>query len=237
MGQYWKVVNLDKREFIMPHTLGCGLKLWEQIANQPGTGTALIILTAAQREPRGGGDFDMEENWHGIERDTEGKHGCEPGPMPKTYPEIAADTIGRWAGDRIVVVGDYAEDSDLPAAENFSNIYHLCCDKAKQAEMVEHYRERLSVAEAAVKAFKAGKKPQTAGAESNSLAEATAAVTKYRKLYKDTKAAKLYRDVSLNVCAVIEHELQGKYSDTDGWRHWEEIKQPEPARAGTGKTA
>jgi len=68
MGQYWVVVNLDKKEFINPSKLGTGLKLWEQLATHPGTGAALIVLLAAEREPRGGGDFDIDENWHGPER-------------------------------------------------------------------------------------------------------------------------------------------------------------------------
>ena len=34
MGQYWVVVNLDKHEFVMPHRLGSGLKLWEQLARE-----------------------------------------------------------------------------------------------------------------------------------------------------------------------------------------------------------
>ena len=68
MGQYWIPVNLDKKEFVSPHELGAGMKLWEQLANHPGTGAALIILTAAMPERRGGGDFDLTENWHGPER-------------------------------------------------------------------------------------------------------------------------------------------------------------------------
>lgn len=105
MGQYWKVVNLTKREFIHPHKLGAGLKLWEQAANHPGTGAALIILCAAMPERRGGGDFN---------------------PLPDLNEKV----IGRWAGDRIALVGDYAEDGDLtdspvPASE----IYELCDDK------------------------------------------------------------------------------------------------------------
>lgn len=131
MGQYWQVVNLDKHEFINPHKLGCGLKLWEQLANTPGTGTALIILCAAMPEPRGGGDFDLDDNWHGPERDTEGAHGCTPGPMPEDYPTIAKRTIGRWAGNRIALVGDYGEPGDLPPAgfglpRNAEEIYFLC---------------------------------------------------------------------------------------------------------------
>ena len=96
MGQYWYPVNLDKKEFIHPHKLGNGLKLWEQLANHPGTGAALVILTAAMPEPRGGWDI---RNADGV--------------------------VGRWAGDRIALVGDYAEPNDLPdddAAEVYQNI-------------------------------------------------------------------------------------------------------------------
>jgi hypothetical protein len=131
MGQYWHPVNLDKREFINPHRLGTGLKLWEQIANHPSTGAALIILCAAMPEPRGGGDFDLDANWHGPER-TFPEHNASPAPMPDEYPAIAQRTIGRWAGDRIALIGDYAQDGDLPLATRrdgdvpASQIYNLC---------------------------------------------------------------------------------------------------------------
>lgn len=97
MGQYWLSVNLDKKEFIHPHALGSGLKLWEQLASHPGTGAGLIILLAAMPEQRGGGD--LQEN----------------------------EVIGRWAGDRIAIVGDYAESGDLPE-EDASVIYEECRD-------------------------------------------------------------------------------------------------------------
>ena len=128
MGQYWKVVNLDKHEFIMPHTLGCGLKLCEQLATHPGTGAALIVLCAAMPEARGGGDFDLEENWHGPERKFP-ENNCTPGPMPEDYPTVAKRTIGRWAGDRIALVGDYASNEDLergPGDPPISEVYYLC---------------------------------------------------------------------------------------------------------------
>ena len=125
MGQYWMVVNLSKKEFVLPHRVGAGLKLWEQLANHPGTGAALIILCAAMPEPRGGGDFDLEVNWHGPERiDMSG-----PGKMPETYPDIAKRTIGRWAGDRIALVGDYAEKKDLPPRFHAETIYERCCEQ------------------------------------------------------------------------------------------------------------
>ncbi len=95
MGQYHLVVNLDKKEFLNPHKLGCGLKLWEQLANHPSTGTALIPLLACSNG-RGGGD--LQEN-----------------PL-----------IGRWAGDRIAIIGDYAEETDLPKKFRASAIYDAC---------------------------------------------------------------------------------------------------------------
>lgn len=127
MGQYWMPVNLDKREFVSPHKLGAGLKLWEQLANHPGTGAALIILCAAMPEPRGGGDFDLEHNWHGPERKLP-EHNITPGPMPDDYPAIAKRTIGRWAGDRIALVGDSAQNTDLAPEHNASAIWELLID-------------------------------------------------------------------------------------------------------------
>jgi hypothetical protein len=87
MGQYWKPVNLDKKEFLDPHALGDGLKLVEQITSNSGGGVqvALMILLAAMPERRGGGDLQ------------------QPDPF-----------IGRWAGDRIAMVGDYARQGDIP---------------------------------------------------------------------------------------------------------------------------
>lgn len=123
MGQYWIPVNLDKKEFVDPHRLGAGLKLWEQLAAHPGTGAALVVLTAAMPEKRGGGDLDLDENWHGPER----VDFTSVGPDVPEYFEVAARTIGRWAGDRIALVGDYAQDSDLPDAPvPASKIYELC---------------------------------------------------------------------------------------------------------------
>lgn len=125
MGQYWLPVNLDKKEFIDPHKLGSGLKLWEQLANPPGVGAALIILIAAMPCQRGGGDLDMEENWHGPERQFP-RDNTQPGPMPGEYPGIARRIIGRWAGDRVVLVGDYAEDGDIFPGDCASWIYDSC---------------------------------------------------------------------------------------------------------------
>ena len=49
MGQYWKAVNLDKREFVHPHRLGCGLKLWEQLAKSQTAGGPSPRVAELQR--------------------------------------------------------------------------------------------------------------------------------------------------------------------------------------------
>ena len=130
MGQYWRAVNLDRKEFLDPYKLGTGAKLWEQLANSPGVGAALIVLGAAMPENRGGGDFDLEENWHGPEREQAMADnviaGMTPGQFTEDYQETAKRTIGRWAGGRIALVGDYAEDTDLPLEFSAAGIYDKC---------------------------------------------------------------------------------------------------------------
>jgi hypothetical protein len=81
MGQYHITYNLDKEEFIHPHRIDNGLKLYEQVGWIGSTSTALFALLA-NSNGRGGGDF------------------------PKHH------LIGYWAGDRILVQGDYAEKGD-----------------------------------------------------------------------------------------------------------------------------
>jgi len=79
MGQYYLIVNLDKREYLYPHRFGDGLKLTEFGCSSNGTMTALAILLA-DGNGRGGGDLETDN------------------PI-----------IGSWAGDRIVAAGDYAD--------------------------------------------------------------------------------------------------------------------------------
>jgi len=177
MGQYWYPIDLDKREFVNPHKLGCGLKLWEQIASHPGTGVALLILCAAMPEQRGGGDLDLEDE-QGFIGDLKKAAGI-------SYSEIAKRTIGRWAGDRIALVGDYAERGDLKPEDDADLIWVLCATEGERLETVAHLASR-------------GRKDKA-----NRLAQAP-----------------LYRDITDDVCAVIEHELRGKFTG-EGWQHFE----------------
>ena len=85
MGQYYKIANIDKKQFINPHTFGDGVKLMELACSGNGTLTALAVLLASSNG-KGGGDLHMDERspWFGVP--------------------------GSWAGDRIVVAGDYDDD-------------------------------------------------------------------------------------------------------------------------------
>lgn len=82
MGQYHYVFNLDKKEYLHPHKFGNGLKLME-FACAAGTMTGLAVLLATSNG-RGGGDLRTSNT----------------------------EIPGRWAGDRIAIVGDYAEGDD-----------------------------------------------------------------------------------------------------------------------------
>ena len=55
MGQYHILVNLDKREFVHPHQLGAGLKMWEFTNTRTGPLAALSMLLVSSKS-RGGGD-------------------------------------------------------------------------------------------------------------------------------------------------------------------------------------
>lgn len=96
MGQYYFIVNLDRKEYINPHELGAGLKMWEICANSI---AGVLPYLLGQSTGQGGGDPDRD---------------------------IA--TFGRWAGDRVVVVGDYDE------SDEYGDLY-------KRAREDEGYKE------------------------------------------------------------------------------------------------
>lgn len=84
MGQYHYPCNLDRREYLDPHKFGDGLKLLEFGCSGDGTMTGLAVLLSCSND-RGGGDL------HGV-----GDLGI----------------AGRWSGEHISIIGDYADDGD-----------------------------------------------------------------------------------------------------------------------------
>lgn len=90
MGQYFVIVNLDKKECIHPHSMSCGAKLWEICANN-----ICRVLPFLLRQSNEGGGGDIQKDY---------KH------------------AGRWANDRIVVVGDYDESKLYEEASTYRDI-------------------------------------------------------------------------------------------------------------------
>jgi hypothetical protein len=84
MGQYYKICNIDKQEYLNPHKFGQGLKFLEFATSGDGIMYGLATLLS-DGMGRGGGDLRVEDN-----------------------------IIGSWAGDRIVVTGDYAGKRFIP---------------------------------------------------------------------------------------------------------------------------
>jgi hypothetical protein len=115
MGQYYYVVNLDKKEYIHPHKMGDGLKLLEFACSTGGTMTALAILLA-EGNGKGGGDL----------------RGDHP-------------VIGSWAGDRIVIAGDYADKGtwfrDDTIHKHASKHFREISQEVREAMSADEYLE------------------------------------------------------------------------------------------------
>jgi hypothetical protein len=111
MGQYFAAVNTDKHEFVCPWCLSGGAKLWEWAANTTGS---IFTLLLRKSTGSGGGDYygyaaaSGDSNSQSPEETALAiaKLAAMEGKAIKPSPE---DVPGRWAGDRIALVGDYDE--------------------------------------------------------------------------------------------------------------------------------
>ena len=92
MGQYVRVINKTKKELLTPHTFGSGLKIGEIISSRGEILQGLALLLAE-------GHIEYKDSI----------------PQPSTI-------IGRWQGDKITILGDYAYD------KKGNNIWNTMCD-------------------------------------------------------------------------------------------------------------
>lgn len=97
MGQYYKVVNTTKKQVMKPHSFGSGAKLMEFSSDRMSIMQGLAILLA-DGNGRGGGDLRSEN------------------PL-----------VGSWAGDSIVIAGDYADEGKFVQDEKV-NLYREAND-------------------------------------------------------------------------------------------------------------
>lgn len=87
MGQYYRLVNLTKKEFIDPQHLDeHGGRADELLQRGSVISQVLTLLVTSHPEKRGYGDLVMS------------------GPLK--------EVLGRWVGDELIIIGDYAQDKD-----------------------------------------------------------------------------------------------------------------------------
>lgn len=94
MGQYHRLVNIDKQEWVDPHGLGLGSKQYEHTGCDASLADAMYVLTMTS-PAEGGGDFP--------------------------FTQIS----GTWAGDRVLIVGDYTKAHAVPGFTGADAIYAL----------------------------------------------------------------------------------------------------------------
>ena len=102
MDQYFKAVNVSKQEVVCPWCLNGGARLREWAANPQGT---IFILLLRKSDQGGGGDI------HEATFETE--------------PEAL---VGRWAGDNVVLVGDYDSSGLWEQSKRYRNISRELAD-------------------------------------------------------------------------------------------------------------
>jgi len=122
MGQYFILVNLDKREYICPWCIGGLGKLREWVLNDQVRVFPFLLRKSSQY---GGGDI-----------------------------QEAYKFAGRWAGDRIVLIGDYDEsglyheafetyrDISKDLVEEFNRFIELDEFKLRYTPCIAHLAQR-----------------------------------------------------------------------------------------------
>ena len=93
MGQYHKLINITKKEYVVGYDIGILAKHYEQIGFEGSMADVLYCLMIAQgNDYRGGGDVSGHKY------------------------------IGRWTGDDVAIVGDYYDDK-LGDNHKYYNLY------------------------------------------------------------------------------------------------------------------
>lgn len=107
MGQYYRVVNVTKRQVINPSIFNDGVKIMEFGTSGDGTMFAMALL--------------MSDGYGG---------GCGE--------EIKSDLVGSWAGDMVVVAGDYGEPYNFVPREDERKLLHdSIIDQARRQDIAD----------------------------------------------------------------------------------------------------
>lgn len=129
MGQYFKPLNLDRREFICPWCIGGGAKLWEWAANPQG---AIFTLLLRKSNQLGGGDIgftapivDESDDEDSVSRTLQLALAREGAAVNIPSGSI----VGRWAEDRVLLIGDYDSSELYDESRSYTNISKLVVDE------------------------------------------------------------------------------------------------------------
>ena len=141
MGQYFILVNLDKKEYVMASVL----KLWEWCANDD---ARMIPYLLATSNKDGTNLVSSVEDGKPIPRGWKVVYSYKV--SNKKYHLIERETkyYGRWAGDRIVLLGDYAEGI-------YEGMFERILDEYKDitSELIEEFNEFIGDEDLKIKGF------------------------------------------------------------------------------------
>jgi len=150
MGQYYLIVNVDKKEFLYPHEFNDGLKLLEFGSSTEGTLLALTVLLS-DGCGRGGGDLRPNSYREGLKKYLEA---CEADREKMGLPDCEEDNsplIGSWAGDRIVIAGDYADPENYLTKSEIKQFQEIYKMEQPDSEYMEENTNVYHVAQALYK--------------------------------------------------------------------------------------
>ncbi len=164
MGQYFRIVNLTKKQYINPWDFDDGPKLMEFGQSSGGTLLALAVLTA-NGNGRGMGDLHLpdysplikkEMQAYNKARDARSKLtgdayvNCPHPEYPDHTPSPLFDIVGSWAGDRIVTAGDSGDrgrwitkaQTELVIANRITNAKAQFAEEGRPWTAEEEVRQR-----------------------------------------------------------------------------------------------
>ena len=108
MGQYTILVNLTRREFISPAAFTDGAKPLDLASGDTPTGLLCLLISGNTN----GGTAEFCRPLSRFSRAAQLRARKAKQPLNQ-IPSPLYDIVGSWAGDRIVLAGDYANDGHL----------------------------------------------------------------------------------------------------------------------------
>lgn len=106
MGQYGIYVNLDRRQYICPSAFGDSAKFLEASAGG-GVLTALLALLVSGNV---GGTGEFGRPLHKLSPEEQRRW---PDDAELRTPTALYGVVGSWAGDRVLIAGDYGKDGHM----------------------------------------------------------------------------------------------------------------------------